>query len=121
MTARIDPHWRYHDLSAIVLENARLRLTVLPEVGAKLYDLVHKPTDRNLTLVGLDLPSVHPTDYRRVHVILFRGNVAVVEGLVRLGEVRVSRFFLVALPLPFAGLDGSPVRALAILGDPSVL
>ena len=76
---------------------------------------------KRVTLVGLDLPSVHPTDYRRVHVILFRGNVAVVEGLVRLGEVRVSRFFLVALPLPFAGLDGSPVRALAILGDPSVL
>lgn len=48
MAARIDPHWRYHDLSAIVLENARLRLTVLPEAGAKLYDLVHKPTDRHL-------------------------------------------------------------------------
>jgi len=44
---RIDPHWRYHDLRAIVLENARLRLTLLPELGAKIYDLILKPADRN--------------------------------------------------------------------------
>ena len=44
---RIDPHWRYHDLTAIVLENARLRLTLLPELGAKIYDLILKPADRN--------------------------------------------------------------------------
>lgn len=81
MAARIDPHWRYHDLSAIVLE----------------------------TLVGLDLPSVHPTDYRRVHAILFRGNVAVIEGLVRLGEVRASRR-PGRLAGPGAGDPGRPVR-----------
>src|SRR3990172_13105384 len=46
--ARLDPHWRYRELRAIALENARLRLTVLPELGAKLYDLVYKPADRNL-------------------------------------------------------------------------
>lgn len=45
--ATIDPHWRYHDLEAIVLENAQLRLTVLPEVGAKIYDFISKPADRN--------------------------------------------------------------------------
>jgi galactose mutarotase-like enzyme len=44
---RIDPHWRYHDLTAIVLENTRLRLTLLPELGAKIYDLILKPADRN--------------------------------------------------------------------------
>ena len=46
--AKIDVHWRYHDLRAIVLENAQLRLTLLPEVGAKLYDLIAKAFDRNL-------------------------------------------------------------------------
>lgn len=46
-TARIDPHWRYHDLRALVIENARLRLTVLPELGAKIYDFILKPADRN--------------------------------------------------------------------------
>lgn len=45
--ARIDPHWRYHDLRVIVLENAFLRLTVLPEVGAKIYDFIFRPADRN--------------------------------------------------------------------------
>jgi hypothetical protein len=45
--ARIDPHWRYHDLRAVVLENPRVRLTVLPELGAKIYDLILKPADRN--------------------------------------------------------------------------
>jgi galactose mutarotase-like enzyme len=45
---RVDPHWRYHDLRALVLENARLRLTILPEVGAKLYALVDKRADRQL-------------------------------------------------------------------------
>ena len=30
-----------------VLENARLRLTVFPDLGAKIYDFVLKPADRN--------------------------------------------------------------------------
>ena len=45
--ARIDPDWRYHDLQALILENARLRLTLLPEVGAKILELVFKPADRD--------------------------------------------------------------------------
>ncbi len=74
---------------------------------------------RRVILLGLDLPSVHPEDYRRVHEILFRGGVAVVEGLVRLDRVPGRRFFFVGLPLPFRGLDGSPVRAVAILDAPT--
>lgn len=76
---------------------------------------------RRAVLLGLDLPSVHPTDYARVHQVLFRGGVAVVEGLVNLDRVAAGRFFFVGLPLPLAGLDGSPVRALAILGNPDDL
>ena len=45
--ARIDSNWRYHDLQALILENVRLRLTLLPEVGAKILDLVFKEADRN--------------------------------------------------------------------------
>jgi len=33
---------------AIVVENEFLRLTVLPELGAKIYDIVHKGTGRNI-------------------------------------------------------------------------
>jgi len=32
--ARLDPHWRYHDVRAIVLENASLRLTVLQVISS---------------------------------------------------------------------------------------
>ena len=45
---RIDPNWRYHDLRALVLENELLRLTLLPELGGKLWSLIYKPLDREL-------------------------------------------------------------------------
>lgn len=36
------------DLDALVLENDRLRATVLPGLGGRVYSLHHKPTDREL-------------------------------------------------------------------------
>lgn len=74
---------------------------------------------RKVVLLGLDLPSVHPKEYQRVHEILFRGGVAVTEGLINLSRLRQPLVFFVGLPLALAGLDGSPIRALAILGDPT--
>lgn len=76
---------------------------------------------RKVILLGLDLPSVHPTEYKRVHEMLFRAGVAVTEGLINLSRLREPRVFFVGLPLKLRGLDGSPIRALAILGDPSQL
>src|SRR5438034_5475889 len=43
----VNPAARIHGLRAVELENEWLRLTLLPEVGAKMYDLVWKPTGRN--------------------------------------------------------------------------
>src|SRR5437016_1945131 len=45
---RIDPHWHYHDLRAIVLENEHLRLVVLPETGAKIHALIDKKRDHDV-------------------------------------------------------------------------
>lgn len=45
MNARLDPHWQYHGLRAVVLENAVLRVVVMPETGGRIYSIVHKPTD----------------------------------------------------------------------------
>jgi len=45
---RIDTHWRYHDLPVVRIENDKLCVDLLPEVGAKIYNLVHKESDRNL-------------------------------------------------------------------------
>jgi tetratricopeptide (TPR) repeat protein len=36
------------ELDAVVIENDRLRATVLPGLGGRLYSLVHKPTEREL-------------------------------------------------------------------------
>ena len=45
---RIDPHWHYHDLRAIVLENEHLRLVVLPETEAKIHALIDKKRDHDV-------------------------------------------------------------------------
>jgi arylformamidase len=73
---------------------------------------------RRIRLVGLDLPSVHPTEYKAVHELFFRARVAVTEGLVNLSRLPRGEVFFVGLPLALTGLDGSPIRALAILADP---
>ena len=73
---------------------------------------------RKVILLGLDLPSVHPRDYRRVHEMLFRAGVGVTEGLVNLSRLPRGQVFFVGLPLALTGLDGSPVRAVALVGGP---
>ena len=73
---------------------------------------------RKVILVGLDLPSVHPTEYKRVHELFFRAGVGVTEGLINLSRLPGGEVFFVGLPLALAGLDGSPIRAVAIVGDP---
>ena len=45
MTAKIDTHWHFHGLRAVILENASLRVVILPETGGRIYSLVHKPSD----------------------------------------------------------------------------
>ncbi len=47
MPVTINAGARIQGLHAIELENDWLRLSILPEVGAKIYDLVWKPTNRN--------------------------------------------------------------------------
>ena len=73
---------------------------------------------RKVVMLGLDLPSVHPKKYKAVHELLFRGRVAVTEGLINLSRLPRGDVFFVGLPLALVGLDGSPIRALAIVGDP---
>jgi kynurenine formamidase len=73
---------------------------------------------RKVILLGLDLPSVHPREYKRIHEMLFRAGVGVTEGLVNLSRLPRGEVFFVGLPLALAGLDGSPIRAVAIVGYP---
>ena len=48
MSAQVDADWSYRGLQVVRLENEILRIDVLPELGAKIWNLVHKPTQSNL-------------------------------------------------------------------------
>lgn len=45
MDLSVNMDWSYCGLRAVVLENRLLRVVVLPEVGARIWQITHKPTD----------------------------------------------------------------------------
>lgn len=65
-------------------------------------------------LVGLETPSLDPDEERdaRLHRLLLEAGVVIVENLIGLDRLP-GRVFLAVLPLPLAGADGSPCRAVA--------
>jgi len=44
----VDVNWRYNNLQVVRIENEHLCIDILPECGGKIYNFIHKPTDRNL-------------------------------------------------------------------------
>ena len=67
---------------------------------------------RGVRLIGLDTPSLDPQASKSMeaHLTVRRYAMAVLEGL-RLDGIPAGFYELIALPLPLAGLDASPVRA----------
>ena len=62
-------------------------------------------------LVGNESQSVGPPDApMEVHLILLEAEVVLLEGIV-LKNIAEGKYFLSALPLKLAGLEGSPCRA----------
>ncbi|EPZ42584.1 arylformamidase [Alicyclobacillus acidoterrestris] len=82
----------------------------IPEIHPDLAEYLAKCGVR---LLGLDLPSVDPLDSKALpaHHALTRHHIHILEGLV-LDDVPAGDYELVALPLPLADADGSPVRAI---------
>ncbi len=70
--------------------------------------------EHGVRLVGVDFPSVDRPPYP-AHLALLGAGAVIVENLAHLDRIVAGRFTLVALPLPIAGRDGSPVRAVAIV------
>ncbi|MEL6529812.1 MAG: arylformamidase [Pseudomonadota bacterium] len=68
---------------------------------------------QGVKLVGLDGPSIDPQTSKTMdaHKAVLKHDMRVLEGLV-LDDVPEGRFELIALPLPIAGGDASPVRAI---------
>src|SRR5260370_21324127 len=45
---RVSSDWSYRGLRVVTLENRFLRLTILPEAGAKIWQITYKPFDVDL-------------------------------------------------------------------------
>ena len=66
--------------------------------------------------IGTDATGleVRGRDDQPVHQILFNNNVAMIESLTNLDQLKSTRFQLIVLPLMVVGMDSCPVRVIAI-------
>ncbi len=72
---------------------------------------------REPAMVGIDTPSVDGPTAGCAHEALLGAGVPVVELLAGLERLVGRGFTLIVLPLPVVGMDGAPVRAVAVTAD----
>lgn len=74
--------------------------------------------DRRIRLLGMDTPSPGEP-WRECHQVLLHPDreIVLVENLANLGRLP-ERFTFIGFPLPLAGCDGSPLRAVAWCEEP---
>lgn len=72
---------------------------------------------RRIRMIGMDMPTPS-RDWYEVHHILLDSEVemVIVEALANLDQVP-DEFTFIGFPLNFVGRDGSPIRAVAAIGD----
>jgi arylformamidase len=87
--------------------------TEYPGFEPSLFDFLK---ENGIVLLGLDLPSVKygMDDGASAHADLLGAGIVVLETLAGT-DLLPDVFFLSAAPIPYAGADGSPVRAYAVL------
>ncbi len=89
-----------------------------PRISA---ELAHWCVDRKVCLLGVETPSVADVfdlpEVTKIHHILLKGQVIIVEGLTNLDQITTPTVTLVALPLKVQAGDGAPCRAMAIEGS----
>jgi arylformamidase len=75
-------------------------------------EVIERLAGLRVVLVGTDSASLDPQDSKTMdaHHAIRRHDMRILEGLV-LESVAPGRYELIALPLPIAGADASPVRA----------
>ena len=89
---------------------------IFPEVIPTFdVDVVEWMVEHEVTLFGVDLPSVDAITSKELPMHHALGNAGryILEGLV-LDEIEEGTYKLIALPLKIEGADGSPVRAVLI-------
>jgi len=87
--------------------------TFSEDFAALSVELIDALNDRGVRLVGIDTPSVDLFDSKDLpsHKRILKYDMAILEGIV-LRDVPEGTYELIALPLPLAGFDASPVRAI---------
>jgi kynurenine formamidase len=71
--------------------------------------------DKGVGIVGMDMPSPTPEDWKGVHVAMLSRGTLIVEGLANLEALGSEPFTFFAMPLKLKQRDGSPIRAIAII------
>ena len=70
--------------------------------------------DSSVVLVGTESQSVgHAGQVAEVHKLLMEKDIVILEGLI-LKDVPEGNYYVIALPLKFGGLEGSPCRAVLV-------
>ncbi|MEN6357342.1 MAG: cyclase family protein [Armatimonadota bacterium] len=73
-------------------------------------------TKRKIALLALEQPSVHRENHIEIHKTLLSNGVVLIESAANMDQITQERVYIAALGLPLAGLDGSPIRMIAIEG-----
>ncbi|MHB9037885.1 MAG: cyclase family protein, partial [Armatimonadota bacterium] len=71
-------------------------------------------TKRKIALLAIEQPSVHRKHHVDLHKALLSNGVALIESVANMDQLSEDKVYLIALPLRLAGLDGSPMRMIAI-------
>lgn len=89
--------------------------TDLPSLTA---DAARWIADKRIALLGMDMPTPSKIAGRECHHILLGpdAEIVIVEALTNLHELPHA-FTFIGFPLHFVGLDGSPIRAVAVVPD----
>lgn len=76
----------------------------------------HLVVDAGIHCIGTDATGleVRGRNDQPVHELLFAHDVAMIESLTNLDQLRSTRFDLIVLPLKIEGLDACPVRVVAL-------
>lgn len=117
-TPLVQPHHVEHALDAlpprVLLRTYRQAPLAQwdPDFCAVSPDTIALLAAHGVQLVGIDTPSLDPQDSKTMdaHNAVRRHGLAILEGIV-LDQVDAGDYELIALPLRFAALDASPVRA----------
>ncbi len=82
------------------------------------FELIDELKNMGMKIFGCDLPSVDKSgsSEKPIHNALLGSDIIIYESLANLNQLPLLiPFDFYGFPLPFVGLDGSPVRAVGIL------